>query len=96
MNNDKDNVIYQLKGMPKIKEAIPLALQHVAAMIVGCVTPAIIVAGTGGLSPADTRILIQAALIISGIATLIQLFPPFRKVGSGLPVIMGVSFAYLH
>ena len=95
MNNDKDNVIYQLKGMPKIKEAIPLALQHVAAMIVGCVTPAIIVAGTGGLSPADTRILIQAALIISGIATLIQLFPPFRKVGSGLPVIMGVSFAYL-
>ena len=95
MNNDKDNVIHQLKGMPKIKEAIPLALQHVAAMIVGCVTPAIIVAGTGGLSPADTRILIQAALIISGIATLIQLFPPFRKVGSGLPVIMGVSFAYL-
>ena len=95
MNNDKDNVIYQLKGMPKIKEAIPLALQHVAAMIVGCVTPAIIVAGTGGLSPADTRILIQAALIISGIATLIQLFPPFMNVLSGLQVIMGVIFAYL-
>ena len=57
--------IFDLKGVPDIKQALPLALQHVVAMIVGCVTPAIIVAGVAGLSEKDSVILIQAALIVS-------------------------------
>ena len=68
-------------------------IYHVAAMIVGCVTPAIILSATGGLSAADSRILIQAALIISGIATLLQITHPFGKIGSGLPIIMNSSDA---
>ena len=67
-------------------------------MIVGCVTPAIIVAGVAGLSEQDSIILIQAALVMSAISTLLQLFPfKFGKfrIGSGLPVIMGISFAYV-
>ena len=71
-------------------------------MIVGCVTPAIIVAGAvggGGLSDKDRVILIQASLVISALSTLIQLFPIGKKggftLGSGLPMIMGVSFAYV-
>lgn len=91
--------IFDLNGVPDIKQALPLALQHVVAMIVGCVTPAIIVAGVAGLSEKDSVILIQAALIVSGISTLIQLFPFIRTrwltIGSGLPIIMGISFAYL-
>ena len=91
--------IFDLKGVPDIKQALPLALQHVVAMIVGCVTPAIIVAGVAGLSEKDSVILIQAALIVSGISTLIQLFPFIHTrwftIGSGLPIIMGISFAYL-
>ena len=67
-------------------------------MIVGCVTPAIIVAGVGGLSDSDSVILIQAALVLSALTTLVQLYP-FQKggirIGSGLPVIMGISFAYV-
>lgn len=94
MNKNKASV-FELNGTPKLSQAFPLALQHVVAMIVGCVTPAIIVAGVTGASSADQVILIQAALLISGIATLIQVFPLGRYCGSGLPVIMGASFAYI-
>ena len=91
--------IFELKGIPTLSQALPLALQHVVAMIVGCVTPAIIVASVAGLSEKDSVILIQAALIVSGISTLVQLFPFIRTrwltIGSGLPIIMGISFAYL-
>lgn len=52
-----------MDGIPHFFEALPLALQHVVAMIVGCVTPAIIVAGAAGLSQPDRIILIQASLI---------------------------------
>ena len=87
--------VTELNGMPRFLEAIPLAVQHVVAMIVGCVTPAIILAGVTGLGASEQIILIQSALLISGIATLLQLFPLGRFCGSGLPVIMGASFAYI-
>ena len=87
--------VMELTGRPRFLEALPLAVQHVVAMIVGCVTPAIILAGVTGVSPSEQIILIQSALLISGIATLLQLFPLGRFCGSGLPVIMGASFAYI-
>lgn len=96
----KRGSIFEQDGLPNLGEAFPLALQHVVAMIVGCVTPAIIVAGAGGLNSQDQVILIQAALVVSALSTIIQLFPiggkklPFA-IGSGLPIIMGVSFAYV-
>ncbi len=87
--------VTEVNGIPRFSEALPLAAQHVVAMIVGCVTPAIILSGVTGLSASDQVRLIQASLLISGLATLIQLFPPFRLCGSGLPVIMGASFAHV-
>lgn len=87
--------LFDLDGVPGFGEAMPLALQHVVAMIVGCVTPAIIIGGVAGLAPEDKIVLIQAALIVAAISTLIQLFPIGGVLGSGLPVIMGTSFAYL-
>lgn len=91
--------VFELNGVPKFTQATPLALQHVVAMIVGCVTPAIIVASAAGLDGRDRVILIQAALVVSAISTLLQLFPFIRsknfQLGSGLPVIMGISFAYV-
>lgn len=96
MNNRKEFAqVTQLNGTPKFSEALPLAAQHVVAMIVGCVTPAIILSGVTNLSPAEQIRLIQASLLISGIATLIQLFPLGHFLGSGLPVIMGASFAHV-
>ena len=95
----KRGSIFQTDGIPRISEAFPLALQHVVAMIVGCVTPAIMVAGAGGISNRDQMILIQAALVTASLSTLLQVFPVGRRwgkpVGSGLPMIMGVSFAYV-
>ena len=44
------STIFELSGVPALNQAFPLALQHVVAMIVGCVTPAIIVSGVAGLS----------------------------------------------
>lgn len=95
----RSNSVFDLYGRPPITRAAPLGLQHVLAMIVGNITPAIILAGAIGLAASESTLLIQAAMFIAGIATLIQLYPiggrsNFR-IGSGLPVIMGVSFAYV-
>lgn len=102
MNNKsakKHASLFELDGIPSFGQALPLSLQHVVAMIVGCVTPAIIIAGVSGLSDSDSVILIQSALVVAGLSTFLQLFPIGKKggfhLGSGLPVIMGVSFAYL-
>ena len=80
--------------------ALLLAFQHLVAMIVGCVTPAIIVANAAGLDMRDRVILIQASLVVSAVPTFLQIFPIGGKkggfrFGSGLPVIIGVSFAYV-
>ena len=94
-NHNRYAKVTELNGRPRLLEALPLAMQHVVAMIVGCVTPAIILAGVTGLEASEQIILIQSALLISGVATLLQLFPLGRFCGSGLPVIMGSSFAYI-
>lgn len=98
-NGTAGGELFRWNGKPTWGEALPLAMQHVVAMIVGCVTPAIIVSGAADLSSADSIILIQAALTMSAISTLIQLFPFMKTkwlaVGSALPVIMGISFAYV-
>ncbi|OLA05648.1 MAG: uracil permease [Eubacterium sp. 38_16] len=99
MTNNMSEELFKVDGKTSVGETLPLALQHVVAMIVGCVTPAIIVAGVAGLSEQDSVILIQAALTMSAITTLIQVVPLLRtgkvSIGSGLPVIMGISFAYV-
>lgn len=89
------DIVFQPRGIPPFGQLIPLGLQHVVAAVVGIITPAIIVAGTCNLSPEDSTLLIQVSLLLTGVATLLQLFPIFRRIGSGLPVIMGISFAYL-
>lgn len=86
--------VFELKGVPSLKKAMPLSLQHLLAMIVGNVTPAIIVAGITGIDLSDKTFLVQCSLFIAGISTLLQLYPIWRF-GSGLPVVMGVSFAYV-
>ena len=97
----KKATVFDLDGAAPLREAFPLALQHVVAMIVGCVTPAIVVAGAvqGGMNPEDKVFLIQASLVVAALSTLLQLFPIGGKtrlaIGSGLPVIMGISFAYV-
>ena len=92
----KDSVLFQREGKPPAGELLPLALQHVVAAVVGIITPAIIVANTCGLTADEKTMLIQVSLVMAGLITLVQAHPLFNgKIGSGLPIIMGASFAYV-
>lgn len=86
--------VFEMSGVPPMKQVVPLGLQHVVAAIVGVITPAILVSNAVGLEVADKTLLIQVSLLITAIATLVQVFGLWR-VGAKLPVVMGVSFAYV-
>lgn len=88
------NNIYKLDGRVPVLKAIPFGLQHILAMFVANLTPITIIAAAGGLSQEEIAILLQNAMFVAGIATLIQLFPIW-KVGSRLPIVMGVSFTFV-
>lgn len=86
--------LYDLNAKINMFKAIPFGLQHILAMFVANITPIIIVAGVCGIDPKNTAMIIQSAMIIAGIGTLIQLFPLWR-VGSRLPIVMGISFTFV-
>lgn len=109
MANEKEKVvttvseenIYRLTGRVPLKKAIPFGLQHVLAMFVSNLAPVLIVCSaaivrsTGGhLSSAEITQLLQCAMFAAGIGTCLQLYPIW-KIGSGLPIVMGVSFTFL-
>lgn len=93
-------LLYQLEGRPSLRLAIPIGLQHVFAMFTGNLAPILIVtqAMGGAVSSAEVLLMVQCAMLISGIATLLQIYP-FRvgkfQFGSGLPLVMGSSFAFV-
>lgn len=91
---EKNNNLYQLDGRVPMLKAIPFGLQHVLAMFVSNITPIIILANVVGISPELSAALIQNCMVIAGIGTLIQLYPVWR-IGSKLPVVMGISFTFL-
>ena len=96
MNNKTSSVnnIYQLEGRVPVLKAIPFGVQHILAMFVANLTPITIIAAAGGLSQDEIAILLQNAMFVAGIATLIQLYPIW-KIGSKLPIVMGVSFTFV-
>ena len=86
---------------PALQRAIPLGIQHVLAMFVSNVTPAIIVAGAAGFgfgsnSPdfPELLYLIQMSMLFAGIATLLQTVT-IGRVGAALPIVQGTSFAFI-
>ena len=86
--------IYELDGRVPLAQAVPFGLQHVLAMFVSNITPIIILAGIVGVDSALQGALIQNCMIIAGIGTLGQLYPLWR-IGSRLPIVMGISFTFL-
>lgn len=94
MKNYDINNIYKLDGKVPVAKAIPFGLQHILAMFVANIAPIIIVAGACGLDTKDTATLIQTAMIIAGIGSMIQLYPIWR-IGSGIPIVMGISFTFV-
>lgn len=90
---------YKFDGKLSLKQAIPLGLQHVMAMFVGNLTPLLIITGACGIGAGSEYeavqiSLLQNAMIIAGIVTLIQLFA-IGPVGGKVPIIMGTSSGFI-
>ena len=68
-------MVYQLEGRPGLSTAVPLGLQHVLAMFTSNLAPILIIASVCGLSGADTVIMVQCAMFVSGLTTFVQLYP---------------------
>lgn len=102
-NSNPRDLIYQLDGRPPLSIALPLGLQHVLAMFVGNLAPIFIL--TGAMStpeapfPTEIRVMmIQCAMFVSGLITLVQLYPlklGIIQVGARLPIVMGTAFAFV-
>ena len=88
------NNIYNLDGRVPVAKAIPFGLQHILAMFVANIAPILIVANACGLSEENRAMLIQSAMLIAGLGTIIQLYPVW-KIGSRLPIVMGISFTFV-
>ena len=88
------DTIYELDGKISVGKAIPFGLQHILAMFVANIAPILIVTGVIKMPLEQSAALVQSAMIVAGIGTLIQLYPVWR-VGSGLPIVMGISFTFV-
>lgn len=88
---------YEMEGKLPLKQAIPLGLQHVLAMFVGNLTPLILITGGAGCALNDSALLVtllQNAMLIAGVVTLIQIFA-IGPVGARLPIVMGTSSGFI-
>ena len=90
-----DKSLFKRDGFPPLGSLIPTSLQHVLASFAGVITPAMMIATTCGFTAEQETAIIQVALILSAIDTLLQQFPLFGRIGSGLPILTGASFAFL-
>ncbi|SFU76215.1 uracil-xanthine permease family protein [Halomonas korlensis] len=90
----RNTSLFDFYGRPPVYKALPISLQHVLAMIAGVITPPIIIAGVVGSTPQEKLLLIQVAVLASGVCTLFHLYGVW-KFGARLPAIFGVGFAYV-
>lgn len=94
MRNEEIQNLFKFDGKISAAKAIPFGLQHILAMFVPNFVPILIIGGACKLSPQETAMLIQCAMLIASIGTLIQLFPVWR-IGARLPIVMGISFTFV-
>ncbi|MGL4307835.1 uracil-xanthine permease family protein [Cetobacterium sp. SF1] len=90
----KNRSPYDLDGVPSLRVAIPLGLQHILAMFVSNITPIIIVANVLGIPSSEKTMLIQASMLVAGINTMIQAYT-LGPIGARLPIVVGTSFAFV-
>lgn len=86
---------YEFEGKLPLKQAIPLGLQHVMAMFVGNLTPILIITSACGAELDAVKVsLLQNAMLVAGLVTLVQLFA-IGPCGGKVPIIMGTSSGFL-
>ena len=94
MQNSDIKNLYTLDGKVPVSKAVPFGLQHILAMFVANLAPITIIGAASGLQGGQIAMLLQNAMFVAGIATLVQLFPIW-KIGAKLPIVMGVSFTFV-
>ena len=96
VNPARAGTLYTLEGNPGIGKVLPHSIQQLLAMFVSNIVPISLVgaAAVPALTQAEIFALMQSSMIAAGIATFLQA-TPFRKIGSGLPIFMGVSFTFV-
>ena len=87
-------VAYGIDERPPPGEAGLLGVQHLVAMLLGNITPPLLIAGALDLSAESTAFLIQAVLLMAGLATIVQSYP-IGPIGGRLPIMMGTSIAFV-
>jgi NCS2 family nucleobase:cation symporter-2 len=87
-------ITYGLDERPRAREALPLGAQHLVAMLLGNITPPILIAGALGAATGETATLLQVALFIAGVSTIVQAYP-IGPVGGRIPIVMGTSIAFV-
>ncbi|MFD2179743.1 uracil-xanthine permease family protein [Veronia pacifica] len=102
--SDNDSLVDKLRDpdyTPPLSQAIPLGLQHLLAMFVGNITPAIIIAGAAGFGYGSNSpdfhnmiYMLQVSMLFAGVATLFQTIG-FGPIGARLPIVQGTSFAFV-
>jgi len=87
-------IVYGLDDRPPLREALPLGAQHLVAMLLGNITPPLLIAGALGIATGQTALLVQAALFIAGVSTIVQAYP-IGPIGGRIPIVMGTSIAFV-
>ena len=91
-------MLYQWEGRPKFRYAYPVALQHLLAMFVSNLTPIILIGGAAQATPEQMLVMIQCAMVVSGLATLVHLYPIKLwkfQIGARLPIVMGTASTFV-
>lgn len=87
-------MVYDIDDRPRFREAVPLGLQHVLAMFLSNIAVPLIIAIAIGMTTSEKVFLVQMALFMAGVATIIQSYP-IGPVGARMPIVMGTSFAFV-
>lgn len=89
-----DKSLFSFEGKPPMTKVIPISLQHVMAMFIGTITVPMVVANAAGATEEEKQFMIQFALLMAGLSTLIQIFP-IKRLGARLPIIFSVGFTFV-
>jgi uracil-xanthine permease len=94
MEEKKTGSIYELDGKVELKKALPLGIQHILAMFLGNISPLLIICGMLDMATGLKTNLIQNAMFVAAVVTLVQLYPVW-KIGAKLPIVMGTSSGFI-
>lgn len=93
-SSQSDLVKWGIEDKPEWEKAIPLGVQHLLAMFLSTVALPLVIAGAIGLSPGETAFIVQMALLVAGLATIVQVYS-IGPVGARLPIVMGTSAIFV-